>query len=223
MLRGQAAADLLVSRPRYIMSKLPSIPDWASPALQGLAYWLGSQNAFRLEANISEGAIAWALSTLVFAHRTPGRVLEAEVLYKHIPELNRKNELARSRERADLVIATSTRTDRTVSYGRGEVEAIVEIKHYRSRKQLVWDDIDYLGEQRIKSSAIRAFLIYASVNERPDDFTDESGAAVQPRTLCTPDRETKFRVRRVCRATHRIPSKNKLAVDHYAVLIEVSP
>jgi hypothetical protein len=38
------------------MTKLPSIPDWVSPALQGLAYWLGSQHAFGLAENISEGA-----------------------------------------------------------------------------------------------------------------------------------------------------------------------
>lgn len=205
------------------MTKLPSIPEWASPALQGLAYWLGSQHAFGMSSNISEGAIAWALSTLVFTHRTPGRILEAEVLYRHIPELNRRDELARSRERADLVIATANRSDRSVPYRRGEVEAIVEIKHNQSRRQLVWDDIDYLAAQRDKSKAIRAFLIYASVNERPKDFTDESGAAIQTRTMYTPDKETKYRVRRVCRATHRIPSRNILATGHYAVLIEVTP
>lgn len=205
------------------MSRLPPIPDWVSPSLQGLAYWLGSQYSFGLAANISEGAIAWAFNTLVFAHRTQGRHLEAEVQYRHIPELNRKGTLRSSRERADLVLANVVRPDRGKSYGVGDVEAIIEIKHNRSRKTLVWEDIDYLGEQRRKSRAIRAFLIYASINERPEEFTDETGASITPRDWLTPDKETNFRIRRVCRATHRIPSRNKLAVGHYAVLIEVEP
>lgn len=204
------------------MAKLPSIPDWAAPSLQGLAYWLGSQNTMGLAANISEGAIAWELSRLVFTHRTPGRFLEAEVQYRHVPELNAQQQLARSRERADLVIANVTRSDRGISYQPGEVEAIIEVKHNRSRKQLVWEDIDYLGEQRMKSKDIRSFLIYTSVNERPDEFTDKLGAAILPRNRKTPN-QTSYRIRRVCRATQRIPGKNKNAIGHYAVLIEVSP
>jgi hypothetical protein len=149
--------------------------------------------------------------------------LEAEVQYRHIPELNRKGTLRSSRERADLVLANVVRPDRGKTYSSGEVEAIIEIKHNRSRKALVWEDIDYLGEQRRKSRAIRAFLIYASVYERPEDFTNENGSAIEPRDWLTPDKKTWFRVRRVCRATHRIPNQNKLAVGHYAVLIEVEP
>jgi hypothetical protein len=205
------------------MSALPPIPDWASPSLQGLAYWLGSQYSFGLAANVSEGAIAWAFNTLVFAHRTQGRHLEAEVQYRHIPELNRRGSLASSRERADLVLANVVRADRGKAYGSGEVEAIIEIKHNRSRKALVWEDIDYLGEQRRKNRSIRAFLIYASINDRPEEFTDLSGASPNQRNWLTPNKETNFRIRRVCRATHRIPSQNKLAVGHYAVLVEVEP
>ncbi len=165
------------------MSALPPIPDWASPSLQGLAYWLGSQYSFGLAANVSEGAIAWAFNTLVFAHRTQGRHLEAEVQYRHIPELNRRGSLASSRERADLVLANVVRADRGKAYGSGEVEAIIEIKHNRSRKALVWEDIDYLGEQRRKNRSIRAFLIYASINDRPEEFTDLSGASPNQQAL----------------------------------------
>ena len=204
------------------MAKILPIPDWAAPALQGLAYWLGSQHALGLSANISEGAIAWELIRQVFTHRLPNSHVEAEVFYRHIPELNGTGQLASSRERADLVVANADRSNREVSYAAGSVEAIIEIKHSRSRKELVWQDIDYLSEQRAKHPELRAFLIYASINERPTDFTDETGASVDPRNRKTPNGH-RYRVRRVCRATHRIPSKNKSAIGHYAVLIEVAP
>lgn len=204
------------------MAKIPPIPDWAAPALQGLTYWLGSQHTLGLAANISEGAIAWELIRQVFTHNLADRYVEAEVFYKHIPELNQHGELKNSRERADLVIANTQRSDRSASYSIGDVEAAIEIKHSRSRKDLIWKDIDYLSEQRAKHPELRAFLIYASINERPSDFTDDTGAAITPRNRRTPN-GSRYRVRRVCRATHIIPSKNKKASGHYAILIEVAP
>ncbi len=203
--------------------KLPSIPDWASPALQGLAYWLGSQYTLGLAANVSEGAIAWELSRLLFAHRDERRVLEAEVLYRDIPEFAANRSLATSRERADLVIARRRRTDRDVPYTNGDIEAVIEIKHGRSRKRLVWNDIDFLGQCRAASKEIRAFLIYASVNERPAEFTEDTGRAARPRTRPTPSKKTRYRIRRVCRATSRIPEENRKARGHYTILIEIAP
>lgn len=92
----------------------------------------------------------------------------------------------------------------------------------RSRKDLLWQDIDYLAAQRSQHPEIRAFLIYATINERPDEFTDSAGASKTPRNRKT-RKGSRYRVRRVCRATQRIPSKNKSASGHYAVLIEVAP
>ncbi|MBH9575273.1 hypothetical protein [Inhella proteolytica] len=204
------------------MGKIVAIPDWASPALQGLCFWLGSQHTLGLAANISEGAIAWELMRLVFTHRLPDRHLEAEVFYRHIPEFLASGVANDSRERADLAIAKKARMDRGTSYATGDVEAVIEVKHSRSRKDLIWQDIDYLGERRSKSPAVRAFLIYASINERPEDFTNIDGSAITPRYQVTPS-GTKYRVRRVCRATKIIPSKNKNATGHYAILIEVAP
>jgi hypothetical protein len=204
-------------------ANLPSIPDWATPALQGLAYWLGSQHTLGLAANISEGAIAWELSRLLFAHRDERRILEAEVLYRDIPEFADDGSLAESRERADLVIAKHRRKDRNVAYRNGDVEAVIEIKHSRSQRRLVWKDVDFLGQRRASSKLIRAFLIYASVNERPADFTEDSGGAARPRTRRSPSKKHWFRIRRVCRATSRIPKENRTARGHYAILIEVAP
>lgn len=204
------------------MGKIAAIPDWASPALQGLCYWLGSQYTLGLAANISEGAIAWELMRLVFTHRLPDRHLEAEVFYRHIPEFLASGVAKNARDRTDLVIAKRDRTDRTTSYSTGDVEAVIEVKHSRSRKDLVWQDIDYLGERRSQIPAVRAFLIYASINERPMEFTNSDGSAITPRYQTTP-KGTKYRVRRVCRATKIIPSKNKNATGHYAILIEVAP
>ena len=205
-----------------IMSTVPPIPDWAGPALQGLAYWLGSQHSLGLAANVSEGAIAWELMRQVFTYRLPDRHIEAEVFYRHIPELNQQQQLAKSRERADLVVTNARRSDRGASYGMGEIEAVIEIKHNRSRKDLVWQDIDYLARQRAAHPELRAFLICATIYERPDEFTDDTGASITPRNRKTPN-GSRYRVRRVCRATSRIPSKNKSARGHYAVLIEVAP
>jgi hypothetical protein len=188
-----------------------------------LAYWLGSQHTLGLAANISEGAIAWELIRLLFTHRDDRRVLEAEVLYRDIPELTLNNTLANSQERADLVIVIRRRRDRDVPFRKGDVEAIIEIKHNRSRKRLVWRDIDFLGEQRGKSKNIRAFLIYASVNERPADFTEKTGRTIKPRTQRSPSGKATYRVRRVCRATSRVPEENTRAHGHYAILLEVAP
>jgi len=204
-------------------AKLPSNPDWASPALQGLTYWLGSQHALGLAANISEGAIAWELSRLLFAHRDDKRVLESEVLYRDIPEFAGDSSLVGSLQRADLAISRRKRKDRDSPYREGDVEAVLEIKHNRSQKWLLWKDIDRLGRRRATSKRIRAFLIYASVNERPAEFTQDGGAAIKPRTRNSPSGATKYRVRRVCRATARIPEQNLTAVGHYAILIEVAP
>jgi len=204
------------------MGKIAPIPDWAAPALQGLAYWLGSQHASGLASNISEGAIAWELMRQLHTHRLPLRVLEAEVFYRHIPEFMVGGVPEDARHRADLVIATATRADRGVSYGAGQVEAVIEIKHSRSRKTLVWDDIDYLAERRVSSPSVRAFLIYATIDERPEEFTNADGSAIKPRDQLTPE-GSKYRVRRVCRATQRIPSQNRKALGHYAVLIEIDP
>jgi hypothetical protein len=200
------------------MSQLPPIPEWAAPSLQGLAYWLGSQYTLGLAANISEGAIAWELSRLLFTHRKDGRLLEAEVFYRDIPELN----IEADSSRADLVITKRARADRTVSFESGDIEAIIEIKHNRSAKLLVWRDIDFLGAQRKTTKEIRAYLIYTSINARPNEFTGEDGSAITPRTRQTP-KGTRYRVRRVCRATKIIPRNNENATGHYAVLIEVVP
>jgi hypothetical protein len=204
-----------------MMKNLPPIPNWAFPALQGLAYWLGSQYALGLAANISEGAIAWELSRLLFTHRSDSRVLEAEVLYRDIPEFNSRGQLDDSQERADLVIVTCRRAGRDVPYRRGDVEAIVEIKHNRSQKRLVWRDIDFFGVRKSESERIRAFLIYASINERPEDFTQENGKAIKPRTSRSPSGKAIYKVRRVCRATWRVPEENRMARGHYAILVEV--
>ncbi|KAB8059913.1 hypothetical protein GCN74_11090 [Janthinobacterium sp. FT14W] len=204
------------------MGKIVAIPDWAAPSLQGLAYWLGSQHSLGLAANISEGAIAWELMRQVFTHRITARHLEAEVFYRHIPEFRNAGVAQSSRERADLVISKVVRADRTNSYAIGNIEAVIEIKHSRSRKDLVWQDIDYLAERRAMNPSVRTFLIYASINERPHDFTNTDGSSITPRNRKTPN-GSKYRVRRVCRATKIIPSKNKNATGHYAVLIEVAP
>jgi hypothetical protein len=158
----------------------------------------------------------------IFIYRLPKRHIEAEVFYRHIPELNQQQQLAKSKERADFVIANTRRADRRVAYGLGEIEAIVEIKHNRSRKDLVWLDIDHLATQRIAHPKLRAFLVYATIHERPDEFTDVTGASITPRNRKTPN-GSRYRVRRVCRATSRVPSRNKSAIGHYAVLIEVAP
>ncbi|BEP39046.1 hypothetical protein GmRootV59_61110 (plasmid) [Variovorax sp. V59] len=204
------------------MGKIVSIPNWAAPALQGLAYWLGSQHSLGLASNISEGAITWELMRQLFTHRMPERHLEAEVFYRHIPEFRSAEVQDRSRERADLIIARKARANRATPYATGDVEAVVEVKHSRSRKDLVWQDIDYLAERRKKDPAVRAFLIYATINERPPDFTNSDGAAITPRSRETP-KGNKYRVRRVCRASKIIPANNKSASGHYAVLIEVAP
>ena len=201
---------------------LPDIPTWASPALQGLAFWLGYQDAYGIAANLSEGAIATEFLRLMVAHRDPGRVLEPEVLYRHVAELSGSARLRASPERADLVIARLRRADRRRPYPAGAIEALIEVKHSRSQISRVWEDIDFLAEQRTFSgSTIRGFLIYASLGKRPTHFTNEKGAAPPGARLQHTPNGSRYKIRRVCRATARIPKDNIGAAGHYALMIEV--
>ena len=198
---------------------LEDIPKWASPALQGLAFWLGYQHAYGIAERLSEGAIATEFLRLMVAHCDSNRALESEVLYRHVPEVAFQRKSIGSCDRADLVVATTRRKARNLAFPPASVEAIIEVKHNRSQFAKVWEDIDRLGQQRKLSKArIRCFLIYASVAKRPR-FTDDSGAATS--RIATSPCGTRYKIRRVCRATSRIPSKNPDASGHYAILIEV--
>jgi len=199
---------------------LQSIPAWSSRALQGLAYWVGYQHSFGIAEHLSEGAIATEFLRLMVAHRETGRTLEPEVMYRHIPELAENPMFVNSRMRADLVVSRECRNRRDCSFTAGVVEAIIEVKHSRSQYSKVIEDIDLLGNLRVKSAAaIRGFLLYVSINKRPR-FTDRFGAGNGTRTDQTPN-GTPFKVRRVCRATQRVPLRNESAIGHYVVLIEV--
>jgi len=199
---------------------LPSIPAWSSRALQGLAYWLGYQHSIGIAERLSEGAIATEFLRLMVVHREAGRVLEPEVLYQHVSELADSAMFNKSRMRADLVVSKGGRRGRKYVFPRGAVEAMIEVKHSRSRFSKVLDDIDRLGKLRdISDSVIRGFLLYASINRRPR-FTGSDGAGDSTTVKKTPN-GTRYKVRRVCRATQRVPSRNTSAIGHYVVLIEV--
>lgn len=200
---------------------LDDIPNWASPALQGLAFWLGYQHAYGIGNHLSEGAIATEFQRLMVAHREGGRALEPEVMYRHVPELAANPAIRESRARADLIVSHNGRSDRSRPYPAGAVEALIEVKHNRSQIAKVWEDIDFLGEQRAFSPGIRAFLIYASVGKRPTHFTDDTGAAPSGARIQQTTNGTRYKIRRVCRATSRIPQTNTLASGHYALMIEV--
>jgi hypothetical protein len=200
--------------------QLENIPDWASRAMQGLAYWLGCQDAFGIADRLNEGAIATEFLRLMVVHREPGRVLEVEVLYRDIPEFANSNVLVGSRDRADLVVAKRRRASRTAAFGRRSVEAVIEVKHGRSQKAKVYEDIDALGEaKRLASGDVRTFLLYASVAVKPF-FVGEDGSAKGSLTKRT-SKDTRYKVRRVCRAAPGLPRDGRVGRAHYVALVEV--
>jgi hypothetical protein len=199
---------------------LQTIPVWSSRALQGLAYWIGYQHSFGVADRLSEGAIATEFMRLMIVHREVGRTLETEVMYRHIPEISENPLFVSSRMRADLIVSRGGRKRRDHPFAPGAVEAVVEVKHSRSQHSKVLDDIDLLGDlRRFSGAAIRGFLLYAAVNKRPR-FTDILGAGNGTIVESTP-KGTRYKVRRVCRATQRVPFRNQSAIGHYVVLIEV--
>lgn len=201
------------------LPKLPAMPPWASPVLQGLAFWLGYQRILAPDQYMSEGAIVAELGRLLFAHREPNTVVEPEVFYRHIRGLHGIR--TDSRTRIDLTIARGRRPSRSKKFAQGQVISLIEVKHRQSDSTLVLEDINYLGDALSQNDyRMRGFLIYASEAERPTLFTDRMGRARKPR-ISTTKRGVRFKVRRVCRAIAKVPSENAAATAHYAVLIEV--
>jgi len=199
---------------------LTSIPNWTSRALQGLAYWLGYQDAYGIGERLSEGAIATEFLRLMVAHKDPGRVLEPEVMYRHIPEFTKKPSLRNSRIRADLVVANEARRSRYTAFPQGSIEAVIEVKHGRSQKAKVLEDIDMLGDHlKFAKWSIRGFLLYASVSKMPF-FVDEDGGGRKTKIEHT-EKGTRYKVRRVCRAISRISNSTAGPRGNYALIVEV--
>ena len=194
--------------------------DWASNSLQGLAYWLGFQDSYGIDAEINEGSIALVFTTLLLANRATDSHVETEVMYKYIPEYSSNDDVSNRKHRADIVLAKKRRQNLSSPYLLHDVQFVIEIKHIKSSIHLVWDDIDYLGNRKKDCNNIRAFLLYASINKRPKHFTLKTGAAKRSKQF-TPTNQTPFKVRRACRSTSKIPCYNKMADGHYAILIEV--
>lgn len=201
---------------------LTPLPRWASPAMQGLAYWLGYQHANGLAGHLSEGAIATEFQRLMLVHREPGRYLYPEVLYRAIPQFARLPDVANSGARADLVIASATPKslhERQQFVGK-QVEAVIEVKHGRSARAKVRDDIEWLGYcKQAARRDIRTFVLYASVADKPFCVADDGTAVGLERTLV--NERTSYKVRRVCRALAGENMKSHRKGGHYVVLIEV--
>jgi hypothetical protein len=200
---------------------LAKIPAWAEGTLQGLAFWLGYQDALGIGSRLSEGAIATEFLHLMRVHSDSDKIVEPEVMYRHIRELDSKEALRNIR--ADFVVANQERAQRNLPYPKNAVEDIVEVKHGRSTSREILKDIDRIGKY-LKSCnwTVRGFLLFAQLRGRPRMFTDHDGSAL--RKIEVSNQNTRFKVRRVCRAVSRIPGRKGLdaaATGNYAVLIEV--
>ncbi len=199
---------------------LPEIPKWTSRSLQGLAYWLGYQDALGVSTRLSEGAIATEVLKQMSFHRDKNMIIEPEVLYRHIPELEESKKRTDTNIRADLVIAFNKRADKRIPHILGSVEAVIEIKHNRSQKRKIYKDIDRMSNQGASSNGrVRGFLLYASLSTTPR-FVDENGTARNVK-IETTDSGTRYKVRRVCKALPKADKKKDLIPGHYAILIEV--
>lgn len=196
---------------------LDPIPSWSSRALRGLAFWLGYQDAYGIASHLSEGAIATEFLRLALAHGQ-GRVYEPEVMYRDIEELSQESVFTGSARRADLVVARDKRRDQEANYPNGTVEAIIEIKHGRSLKPKVFEDLDRLGTVVRLAPRIRGFLLYASVSGCRQ-FVDAWGTGRRSKILST-DEGTLYKVRRVCRAVSRFSHVENEPAGHFAVLVE---
>ena len=198
---------------------LQPIPEWSSRTLQGLAYWLGYQDAFGIADQLNEGAIATEVMRLIVAHGHTPQAVEAEVYYKHVPETKVARRDESSGARADLVVASAKREDRKEAFRRLQVSALVEVKHGRSQPGKIDEDLDRLSENLAGARrSLRGFLVYAALTAHPR-FVNAVGRAEQG--IKRTKNGTRFRVRRVCRAVPGSPRPDRRCYAGYAVLVEV--
>jgi hypothetical protein len=194
---------------------LPSLPRWAQPALQGLAFWIGHRRALYSDHPLAEAALVAELCNLIHAHLPrKERQLRCEVQYS---ELKVKSAVMGPFARMDLLISARP----TPQNDQFTPLIAIEVKRYSAPTKLIDADLQRLAAVKLARPEMRAFLVVVAEASHPKDYVSSDGDAIV-KSQPVPNTDFIFRVRRVLKAS---PSFSTDQIDNaqFVCLIEVLP
>lgn len=196
------------------------LPSWGKPTLQGLAFWVGYQEAYYRDYPLSEGAIVGEACNLIRANLNKEKRLLCEVMFKRLVPSGCKTDWGQ--KRCDLVIALPKADKVPASQNLAKyVEIVIEVKREKAPNKDIEADLHRLGQYlQDQNKQCRAFLLLVSQRALPSDFVDERSGTASKKEFTIPDSSNTYKVRRVCKASPTF-SEKKRASANYACLIEV--
>jgi hypothetical protein len=203
------------------LTNLPPRQEWAERSLQGLAFWIGYQQA-RFEGDpLTEGPLVAELRCLLHANRPKGTVVQTERLYRELLPPNVKTDVLKGDVRVDLVIAKETILSARQKELTPYLDFIIEAKRVSEAQARIDKDMHRLLEALTLSRqpSLRAWMFLISESNLPDKYVTEEGSS-KPGPFEIPEREGKgwYVVRKSCKASARFETKEEA---HYACLIEI--
>lgn len=177
------------------------LPLWVTPALQGIAFWLGYKKQYFNNYHLTEGAIVGELTQLISFSLSKEEVLRCEVMYNEI------NPLHNGGQRLDLSILE--KDSNICRYA-------IEVKRYEAGIKLIEKDLIKLFELKRSDEGIRCFLLVVSQNEFPEFLVTTSGNS--KRINLVEEYGLDAYVRRTCKASSSFKVSNNA---NFASIIEV--
>lgn len=194
--------------------RLPTLPRWVAPALQGLAFWIGHRRALYSDYPLGESALVAELCNLIQRHLPSSKHLRCEVQYA---ELKVKSEWLGPLARMDLLVSLRPKAPET----QLTPEVAIEVKRASAAKALIDSDFKRLAALKAANPNMRAFLVVVAEASRPKQFVNEDGDAVS-KSQPIPNTDYRYKVRRVLKASHTF-KPDRLHHAQYACLVEVLP
>jgi len=194
--------------------KLPPPPGWASPALQGLAFWIGHRRALYSGSPLGESALVAELCNLIHTHLPKTKQLRCEVQYA---DLKAKAKWLGPLARLDLLVSEHADDPKASPVPI----AALEVKRAGAAKSLIVRDLKRLAALKVAQPGIRAFLVVVAEASLPKDYVNKDGEA-DTRSHAIPETAFRWKVRRVLKASHTF-KKERIKAAQYVCLIEVLP
>ncbi len=192
---------------------LPTTPDWARSALQGITFWIGHRRSMYPHYALAEAALVAEVCNLVHANLEDRFRLECEVSYSTFIKADLRPSILTERARADLVIREEIKKDRGTLL---RTRFVIEVKRAAAGNTLINDDLRRLEAVRTARPSIRAFMFLISEASRPGRFVSDKGSSILGRHEI-PKSTGYFRVRRTWKAARAYSNKESA---HYACLVE---
>ncbi len=181
-----------------------TLPPWADPALQGIAYWMGYKSQYDREFDLPEAAIVAELHTLI-SMRLKDQKIECEIDYNSLHDSKAVNDT----RYADMVIYD--KENKRPLYA-------IEVKRYKTGYDAIKKDIEKLRSLQHASGILGKYLIVTVPQKGfPTKLITDQGVA--PAKLHESFGKNVY-VRRVCKASNSF-RHDAVYSAQYAILIEV--